>query len=232
MSDQCYCGQMAAGHSNWEWQQHENTAPAMVTTNNNMATDNYIRQFEEAYSASYSNMEDKFSGQCKPPQSSPSKSYFSYQSLSPAYYQGSSPTKHQVYTIPSDDHQVQTSQHQQMSYVGSYTSDVTQDYIQPCHIFQVRFYFYISRRRHFIKYFQMDHEQPMANVDFEYKNQGGPMHYPTSPSSALSISSSQEFSHSQHPPPLFSQENPQSSTSSLHHMGQESRDGRLKNFKS
>ena len=49
VTDQCYCAQLAAG---WEpWQQQE---AASLATNNN--TDAYIRQFEEAYSATYSGL--------------------------------------------------------------------------------------------------------------------------------------------------------------------------------
>ena len=66
LTEQCYC----PGPGPWEpaWQQQETPG-----TNNNLAADNYIRQFEEAYTASYSGLEVKFS--CKPGDCSPGKQF-------------------------------------------------------------------------------------------------------------------------------------------------------------
>ena len=130
MNDQCYCGQMS-GQSSWtdqSWPGHHPEAGTNSGNNNLTAADSYIRQFEEAYSASYS---------CKPAACSPSK-YVNYHGLSPSssyYHQPPqlSPSKQQQQhyhglTPEADQH------HGLYPGAGSYNNA---DYIQPCHIFQV-----------------------------------------------------------------------------------------------
>ena len=136
MSDQCYCGQMS-GQPSWTdqtWPGHAPEASGAGGGNNNLsqATDSYIRQFEEAYTASYS---------CKPAQCSPSKaaSYVSYHGLSPtsAYYHHPphlSPSKHQQHHY----HSLTPEADQQHGLYPGAASYNNADYIQPCHIFQVR----------------------------------------------------------------------------------------------
>ena len=151
LTEQCYCAAPLA----WEpaWQQHEGNS------NNNLAADNYIRQFEEAYTASYSGLDVKFS--CKPGDCSPGKQFITYHSLSPSYYPQISPSEkhhhHQHQQHQQQQHEVQqfnmlggeeennqpagpqSLYHHTNSYVGTDTS-VSTDYIQPYHIFQVRKY--------------------------------------------------------------------------------------------
>ena len=146
LTEQCYC----PGPVPWEaaWPQQETP-----NTNNNLAADNYIRQFEEAYTASYSGLDVKFS--CKPSDCSPNKQFLTYHSLSPSYYPQMSPSdKHHHHHHHQQHHEVQqfnilggeeeTNQtaeqsqalyHQTNSYVGP--DSVASDYIQPYHIFQV-----------------------------------------------------------------------------------------------
>ena len=140
MNDQCYCGQMS-GQSNWTdqaWPGHHQEATN--SGNNNLAaTDNYIRQFEEAYTASYSGLDVKF---CKPGDLSPSKQYMNYHNLSPSYYPQISPNdkQHQPqYMLPTEEsHSQQPPASQQALYHSqSYVTDIAPDYIQPYHIFQV-----------------------------------------------------------------------------------------------
>ena len=77
VGEQCYCAQMPGlsglshglSHGGWEtpgqWPgQEAGPGLGLVNSNNNMnmAADSYIRQFEEAYSASYSNLGSDSSG--------------------------------------------------------------------------------------------------------------------------------------------------------------------------
>ena len=131
LTEQCYCAAPLA----WEpaWQQHENNS------NNNLAADNYIRQFEEAYTASYSGLDVKFSS--KPADCS-------YHNLSPSYYPQISPTdkqqqqqqqhqQHQQYMMASEETQSHQPPASQPLYHSNYVADLAPDYIQPYHIFQV-----------------------------------------------------------------------------------------------
>ena len=209
VTDQCYCGQVS-GHNNWDnWQQQDNTTTTLVSTNNNMAADSYIRQFEEAYSASYSG-----SVTCKPSptQCSPVKSH-GY--MSPAYYHQMSPNK-QYHGAPEDPHH-QPSHSHMTPYNSGYTSnDMVSDYIQPCHIFQVRVNFELKNNdfSNQLNFFQLDPDQSMSNVEFEYKA-------PVVGQHSSEFSSPGMTSHAEHgytssssvPPPLFSQG---SSSSSPH----------------
>ena len=103
-------------------------------SNNNLAADTYIRQFEEAYTASYSG-DSKYS--CKPEGLSPTKPSMLYHSLSlsPPYYPQLSHTKQpqasaltQSFIHTQDDHQAVT-------YPGY--AEESSDYLQPCQIFQM-----------------------------------------------------------------------------------------------
>ena len=170
VGDQCYCAQMSglSGHGGWEaaghWQPQE-AGPSLGLVNNNvnMAADSYIRQFEEAYSASYSNISSspsghaeagsssgKFSAVGSPlktssPNKSSSSAFRSYHNLGlgSSYYPQLSPGKqHQYLHSPETDtssQQQQQQSQQQLVYHGnsSYNGDMSSDYIQPCHIFQV-----------------------------------------------------------------------------------------------
>ena len=169
VGDQCYCAQMPpglSGHGGWEaggqWQPQE-AGPGLGLVNNNMnnvnlAADSYIRQFEEAYSASYSNISSspghmeagssssgKFSAGSPLKTSSPNKTssaFLSYHNLGlgSSYYPQLSPDKqHQYLHSPEADNSSQQQQQQHLVYHGnsSYNGDMSSDYIQPCHIFQV-----------------------------------------------------------------------------------------------
>ena len=136
-----------------------------MNNNVNMAADSYIRQFEEAYSASYSNISPspshaeagsssssgKYSTVLGSPlkTSSPTKTsssaFLSYHNLGlgSSYYPQLSPDKqHQYLHSPEADTSSQQQQQQSQQHLvyhanSSYNGDMSSDYIQPCHIFQV-----------------------------------------------------------------------------------------------
>ena len=162
VGDQCYCAQMSglSGHGGWEaaghWQPQEaGPSHGLVNNNVNMAADSYIRQFEEAYSASYSNISSSPSGHAVSAVGSPlktsspnkpsSSAFLSYHNLGlgSSYYPQLSPGKqHQYLHSPEADtssqqHQQQSQQHLVYHGNSSYNGDMSSDYIQPCHIFQV-----------------------------------------------------------------------------------------------
>ena len=164
--DHCYCAQMTSclsGHGGWEAASGHWPQEGLVNNNVNMAADSYIRQFEEAYTASYSNIghspghaeagssSGKYSSVGSPlktssPNKTSSSAFLSYHNLGlgSSYYPQLSPDKqHQYLHSPEADTGSQQQQQQQsqqhLVYHGnsSYNGDMSTDYIQPCHIFQV-----------------------------------------------------------------------------------------------